>query len=165
VTPTWEDFNPRPIIQLLTGRGIDFVVVGGIAAVLHGSPRLTQDLDLCYSTDRANLAALGRALVDMDAHLYGVEEAVPFMPDERTLAHVELLTLQTEHGKLDLMTHPGGAPTYGRLRAGAETYDVGGVLVRAAGIADLIAMKQAAGRKKDLADVEELEAIERLRRS
>ena len=160
----WVDFNPAPVIQLLTGRGIDFVVIGGIAAVLHGSPRVTQDLDICYSTEKANLAALGRALVDMNGRLYGVKEDVPFVPDERTLARVELLTLQTDHGKLDLMTHPAGAPSYTRLRAHAETYDLSGVLVRVAGIMDLIAMKQAAGRAKDLADVEELEAIEQLRR-
>ena len=160
----WVDFNPGPVIQLLTGRGIDFVVIGGIAAVLHGSPRVTQDLDICYSTEKANLAALARALVDMNGRLYGVKEDVPFVPDERTLARVELLTLQTDHGKLDLMTHPAGAPSYTRLRARAETYDLSGVLVRVAGITDLIAMKQAAGRAKDLADVEELEAIEQLRR-
>jgi predicted nucleotidyltransferase len=160
----WAEFNPGPVIQLLTGRGIDFVVIGGIAAVLHGSPRVTQDLDICYSTDKANLSALGRALVDMNARLFGVKEDVPFVPDERTLARVELLTLQTDHGKLDLMTHPSGAPSYARLRANAETYDLGGILVRVAGIADLIAMKQAAGRAKDLADVEELAAIEQLRR-
>jgi predicted nucleotidyltransferase len=160
----WVEFNPAPVIQLLTGRGIDFVVIGGIAAVLHGSPRVTQDLDVCYSTEKANLAALGRALVDMNARLYEAKEDVPFVPDERTLARVELLTLQTDHGKLDLMTHPAGAPSYTRLRSHAETYDLGGVLVRVAGITDLIAMKQAAGRAKDLADVEELEAIEQLRR-
>jgi predicted nucleotidyltransferase len=158
----WAPFNPAPVIQLLTGRGIDFVVIGGIAAVLHGSPRVTQDLDLCYSTEKANLAALGRALVDMNARLYGVNEDVPFVPDERTLAHVELLTLQTDHGKLDLMTHPAGAPSYSRLRAHADSYDLGGILIRVAGITDLIAMKRAAGRAKDLADVEELEAIEQL---
>jgi hypothetical protein len=159
----WAEFKPRAILKLLTARGIDFVLIGGYAAVLHGSPRVTQDLDLCYSTDKANLEALGRALIDMRARLFGVEEEVPFVPDGRALARVELLTLQTDLGKLHVMTHPAGAPSYERLRSDAERYDLGGFLVRVASIADLVAMKQAAGRPKDLADVAELETIERLR--
>jgi len=86
------------------------------------------------------------------------------VPDERTLARVELVTLDTDLGKLDLMTAPQGAPTYRRLRDGADTYDVGGFLVRVASVGDLIAMKSAAGRPKDVADMVELETIERLRR-
>jgi predicted nucleotidyltransferase len=159
----WADFNPRAILQLLAGRGIDFVIIGGYAAVIHGSPRVTQDLDICFATEQANLSALGRALVDMHARLFGVKDEVPFVPDERTLKGVELLTLQTDHGKLDLMTHPDGAPSYERMRAHADSFDVGGVVVRVAAIPDLISMKNAAGRAKDLGDVEELEAISRLR--
>ena len=160
----WSDFNPRRILQLLTGRGIDFVVVGGYAAVVHGSARITQDLDVCYATDAANLEALGRALLDMRARLFGVDEDVPFTPDSATLRRVELLTLETDLGKLDLMTHPSGAPPYASMREGADSYDLGGFVVRVASIPDLIAMKRWAGRPKDVADVEELEAIRRIRR-
>lgn len=159
----WREFKPLPLLQLLTAKGVDFVLIGGYAAVLHGSPRVTQDLDLCYAPDEPNLRILGSALVDLRARLYGVEEDLPFVPDERTLAQVELLTLDTDLGKLDLMTHPAGAPSYKRLRAGADVYDVGGFVVRVASLTDLIAMKSAAGRPKDVADVAELEAIERAR--
>jgi predicted nucleotidyltransferase len=159
----WPPFRPRPIIQLLTARGVDFVVIGGYAAVLHGSPRITRDLDICCATDAANLSVLGRALTDMNAQPAGVDEEVPFVADERTLARIEVLTLVTDLGKLDVMTRPKDAPPYVRMRDRAERYDLDGVLVRVAAIPDLLAMKRAAGRKKDLADVEELEAIERLR--
>jgi Nucleotidyl transferase AbiEii toxin, Type IV TA system len=164
MTP-WHPFKPRAILQLLTAKGIDYVLIGGYAAVLHGSPRVTQDLDICYATDPANLAALGRVLVDLNARPFGVEEDVPFVPDERTLSQVELLTLETDLGKLDLMTHPAGAPSYEKLRASADSYDIGGFVVRVASVDALIAMKTAAARPKDLADVAELEAIDRLRRS
>ncbi len=139
------------------------MIIGGYAAVLHGSARLTQDLDLCFGTDRANLRVLGQALLELEAKLFGVAEAVPFVPDAQTLAGVELLTLQTALGKLDLMTHPAGAPEYRKLRDGADRYEIGGFLVRVASVADLKAMKRAAGRPKDLADIAELEAIEQLR--
>ena len=100
----WPPFKPQPIIQMLTARGVDFVVIGGYAAVLHGSPRITRDLDICYATDAANLAALGRVLTDLRAAPAGVDEDVPFVADGRTLARVELLTLTTELGRLDVMT-------------------------------------------------------------
>lgn len=160
----WAPFRPRAILQLLTARGVDFVVVGGYAAVLHGSARITQDLDVCYETDRANLDVLGRALVDANARLHGVDEDVPFVPDGRTLARTQLMTLMTDLGKLDLMTAPDGAPSYERLRREALGVDLGDHLVRIASIADLLSMKRAADRPKDRADVAELEAIDRLLR-
>lgn len=163
MSPTWADFQPQAILQLLAARGVDHVIVGGYAAVLHGSPRITQDLDISYATDQANLDALGRALIDVSARLYGVDDDVPFVADGRTLARTELLTLQTDLGKLDLMTDPSGGPGYERLRADAETVDIGGLAVRIASLDDLISMKRSAGRPKDEGDVVELEAIARLR--
>jgi predicted nucleotidyltransferase len=160
----WAEFDPRPILRRLTEQGVDFVVVGGIAAVLHGSPRVTQDLDVCFASDAANLVALGRVLTELHARPAGVDEEVPFVADERTLARIEVLTLQTDLGRLDVMTRPDGAPRYAALRADAVAYDIGGFVVRVCSIPDLIAMKRAADRDKDRADVTELEAIERLSR-
>jgi predicted nucleotidyltransferase len=152
------------ILRRLVERGVDFVVIGGIAAVLHGSARNTFDLDICFATDHANLAALGEVLVGLGARLKGVDEDVPFVPDARTLRQVELLTLVTRLGELDVLARAPGAPTYQELRRNADRYDLGGFNVSVASIDDLIAMKQAAGRTKDLLDIEELEAIKRLHR-
>jgi predicted nucleotidyltransferase len=151
------------ILRRLVERGVDFVVIGGIAAVLHGSARNTFDLDICFATDDVNLAALGEVLTALGARLKGVAENVPFVPDARTLRQVELLALVTSLGELDVLTRPPGAPAYQELRRNADRYDLGGFNVSVASIDDLIAMKQAAGRAKDLLDVEELEAIKRLR--
>ncbi len=151
------------ILRRLVERGVDFVVIGGIAGVLHGSARNTFDLDICFATDEANLTALGDVLVALGARLKGVDEDVPFVPDARTLRQVELLTLVTTFGELDVLARPPGAPSYADLRRNADRYDLGGFNVSVASIEDLIAMKQAAGRAKDLLDVEELEAIQRLR--
>ena len=148
----------------LTAHGVEYVVVGGIAAVLWGSPRNTFDLDICPATDRGNLEALATALVALEARLRGIEGDIPFTPDPRTLSQVDVLTLDTIAGPLDVLVRPDGAPAYERLRKGATRVDVGRLAVLVASINDLIAMKRAAGRPKDEVDVEELEAIQRLSR-
>jgi hypothetical protein len=158
------DLDVEQLLGCLTRRGVEYVVVGGIAAVLWGSPRNTFDLDVSPATDRGNLEALARALVELEARLRGIEEDVPFSPDARTLAQVEILTLDTTAGPLDLLMRPDGAPAYERLRKRAARVDVGALSVLVAAIEDLIAMKRAAGRPKDELDVEELEAIQRINR-
>lgn len=150
------------LFRLLAGRGVDFVVLGGIAAVLHGSPRSTWDLDLTVAADSTNLAALGDVLVELNSRLYGIDEDVPFVPDDDTLRRVEILTLDTDLGKVDVLTNPVGAPSYPVLRGNAVPVTIDGVRVLIASIPDLLSMKRAAGRPKDLADIAELEAIERL---
>lgn len=164
MTPSWPEFRPAELLQVLVSYGVDFVVIGGLAVVFHGSTRITQDLDLCYSTEPVNLEVLGSALLDLEARLFGVEEDLPFVPDARTLRGTEILTLSTRLGKLDLWRAPQGAPSYARLRDQAETISTAAFAVQVARPDDLIAMKRAAGRAKDLADIEELEAISDLRR-
>lgn len=158
-----RDFDPHQILGMLTARGVDFVVIGGIAAVLHGSARITQDLDVCFATDDANLDALGKVLVELEARPRGLPDEIAFVPDRDTLRRVEVLTLTTTAGDFDVLARPEGAPTYRRLRENADRYDVGAFAVLVASVEDLLAMKRAAGRAKDLADIDELTAIARLR--
>ncbi|MCW3064367.1 MAG: hypothetical protein JWN32_1539 [Solirubrobacterales bacterium] len=164
MSTTPPDLDARAILALLTAKGVDFVVIGGIAAVLHGSATHTYDLDICFATEATNLEALGTALIEMGASLRGAPDDVPFVPDADTLRRVEVLTLSTHYGNFDVLARPAGAPRYESLRRTADRYDVGGFVVSVASVPDLIAMKSAAGRRKDLVAVEELEAIERLRR-
>jgi hypothetical protein len=160
----WPDLDVEEMLRRLTEAGVDFVTIGGIAMLLHGSARLTRDLDIVFAPDAGNLHALGQVLVGLEARLREVEAEVPFVPDERTLANMQLLTLDTTAGWLDVHRAVDGAPRYDRLRRSAERMDVGGFSVLVASPDDLIAMKQAAARPIDLIDIEELEAIKRLRR-
>jgi hypothetical protein len=157
-------FRPTALLLHLTAYGVDFVVVGGIAATLYGSPRDTFDLDVCPAQDAANLEVLGRALLDIDARLRGVEEDVPFVADAATLRGMEILTADTRFGPLDILMRPDGCPPYAQLRRRAKRLDVGSAAVLVASIDDLIAMKETTDRDKDRADVEELKAIKRLER-
>jgi hypothetical protein len=162
--PSRPELDAEELLRRLTSRGVDYVVIGGVAAVLWGSSRNTFDLDISFALDEGNLEALGGVLVELGASLKGVEEELPFVADARTLRHVELLTLTTSAGELDLLGHPAGGPGYEVLRKRAARIDIGDFHILVASIEDLISMKRAAGRPKDLADIEELDAIRRLSR-
>jgi hypothetical protein len=151
------------ILRRLTAGGVDFVVIGGIALVLLGSPRMTRDLDIVFAPDEGNLDALGRVLVDLDAGLRVADRDLAFVPDGDTLRNVQLLTLETSEGWFDVHRSVDGAPPYRRLRENAERCELGDFSVLVASPDDMIAMKEAAGRPQDLIDVETLGAIKRLR--
>ena len=161
--PAPAELDPGRLLGLLTARGVDYVLIGGLAAVLHGSATLTQDVDICFARDEGNLEALAKALGELGARLRGVGESVPFVPDRRTLEQSELLTLDTSAGPLDLVALPPGSPPYDVLRRRSQRLDLGAFAVCVASVEDLIAMKRMAGRPKDLVAIEELEAIVRLR--
>jgi len=160
----WPELDLEALLRALVSHGVDFVIVGGIAVIAHGSARITRDLDICYATDQANLDVLGAALLDLGARLRGVSEEVPFIPDGRTLLRTTILTLDTNHGWIDLLAAPSGAPPYAALRERAERVTFGDIAVLVAALDDLASMKRAAGRPRDLVDVEEIEVIRRLRR-
>jgi hypothetical protein len=152
------------LLQRLTKREVDFVVVGGVAVILQASPRFTKDLDICYGPEQVNLDRLGAVLIELGARLRGVEEDLPFVPDRRLLRQTQILTLTTVDGGLDLLVEPDGSPRYPALRRRADQIDVDGIVVRVASVEDLIAMKRAAGRPQDLVDLESLEIARRRKR-
>lgn len=161
----WPDFEVTDLLRPLVERGIDFVVIGGMAMVMHGSARITRDLDICFAPDQTNLELLGGALVSLNARLRGIDEPVPFVPDAATLRGIEILTLVTDAGWLDVQRQPPGAPPYAELRTRADRIDIDGIGVLVASLDDLAAMKRAAGRPIDRIDLEEIEVIRRLRES
>jgi predicted nucleotidyltransferase len=158
------EFRPSRLLERLSAHGADFVVVGGYAAIAHGSAQITNDLDICIATDPANLEVIGSALVDLQARLRGVSDEVPFVPDAASLKSVQLLALMTSEGPLDILTAPHGSPGYSTLRRRAARVNVAGIGVLVASLEDLMSMKHAIGRPKDLITLEELEVIARLRK-
>lgn len=157
---SWPNFEPARLLRRLVEAEVDFVVIGGVAVVVQGNPRLTRDLDISYATDTENLDRLAGVLVSIGARLSGVDEDVGFVPDARTLRRVQTLTLSTHEGNLDLLVDPPGAPSYGMLRRRSDVIDLAGVSVRIASRSDLIAMKHAAGRPQDLIDIAALEVAQ-----
>jgi predicted nucleotidyltransferase len=157
----WPEFDPRGLLRRLTEGGVDYVVIGGIALVAQGHVRTTRDLDIAFADDAANLEALGRVLTDLDARLRSVDDEIPFTADARTLAGIQLLTLETSLGWLDVHKVVPGVARYDDLRRRAVSVSFDGLPVRVASIDDLLAMKRAAGRDIDRSDIAALEAIKR----
>jgi hypothetical protein len=155
-----QAFDPLRALGVLNAHGVDFVVIGGFAAALWGSPSVTVDIDVCYSRDEDNLAALAGALQELNGRLRGVEADVPFILDARTLAMGDHFTFDTDAGPLDCLGTPSGSEGFGSLSRAASTKDLGnGLTVKVAAIEDIILMKRASGRPKDLIELEVLGAL------
>ena len=135
---------------------VQFVVIGAFAGRLLGSPKLTRTIDICDARDRTNLEALVAALQELHAELRGVTEPVPFKLDARTLQMGDSFTFVTDAGDFDILGTPAGTEGFEELARTAEVVDLGGMAVRIASIDSLIRMKRAAGRPKDLIEVEVL---------
>ena len=154
-------FDPNRILVELARQGVDYVVIGGIAAALHGSPSATFDLDVCYSREQANLVRLTAALRELNARLRVARghSPLPFRLDPRTLRAGDSFTFDTDAGALDILGTPAGSAGYADLAATAIPMDLGGLTALVASLDSLIAMKLAAGRPKDRAEVEILYAL------
>jgi hypothetical protein len=158
-----REFEPRPIIETLMRHGVRFIMIGGLAARLRGSPSITDDMDVCYARDDDNLSRLAEALRELRAKLRGAPDDVPFMLDAKTLKAGDHFTFSTRGGPLDCLGTPAGTSGFDDLDRKATTMTIGAVDVRVASIDDLITMKLAAGRQKDLVEVEILGALRRER--
>jgi hypothetical protein len=152
---------PVDALEALVARRVRFVVIGGFASQLRGSPSLTGETDLCYARDPENLGRLALALADLEASLRGAPRDLPFVLDARTLEAGDHLTFDTTAGALDILARPSGIPGgYEELERAADGMEIApGLTVKVASIDDIIRMKRAAGRPKDLIEVEVLGAL------
>jgi hypothetical protein len=157
-------FDPLRALRTLDRHGVRFVLIGGLGARLYGSPTVTNDTDVCYERSPENLERLAAALRQLRAELRGVDKDVPFRLDVATLAAGDHVTFTTRAGNLDLLGTPSGVEGFDDLARNAESLDVDGLTVPVASIDDLIRMKRAAGRPKDLIEVEVLTAVQDERR-
>ncbi len=151
-----DRFDPVSALRLLVDEGVDFVVIGGIAARLRGAPLLTQDVDVTPATDRSNLERLSSALKKLDARLRTASEpdGVPFPFDAALLESAQVWTLVTRFGDLDIVVSPAGTNGYSDIVRDADDLRVAtdpDLIVKVASLIDVIRSKEAAGREKDRA--------------
>lgn len=154
-------FDPEALLAVLTRHGVRFVVVGGFAATVHGSPLPTYDVDITPQRDVANLERLVLALAELGARIRveSEPEGLPFAADANLLLGVSVLNLVTRLGELDLVLLPAGDLTYESLLAGALHLDLDGLELDVASLADVVTSKAAANRAKDRAALPVLRAL------
>ena len=154
------------MLRVLEAHSVDYVLIGGLAATLHGSPLRTGDADICPATKLQNLQRLAAALVEMEAKVRTVDApgGLSFSCDAEFLRKVELLNLMTRFGDLDISFRPSGTAGYEDLRRAAVHYELEGLLVTVASLADIIRSKEAAGRAKDAAALPTLRTLLRARK-
>lgn len=146
-------FRPEHILETLERHSVRYVLIGGLAATLRGSPYPTGDVDVTPATDRANLGRLADALRELEAKLRveGHAEAVDWPLDERSFDQGTSWTFTTSCGLLDIHLRPDGTGGFADLRRDASAEPLTATLtVSVASLADVIRSKETAGRDKDL---------------
>ena len=149
----------KALLRALSESGVEFVLVGGVAATVHGSTRLTAVVDVVYERSRDNLDRLALALTPYQPYLRGAPPGLPFRWDSQTLERGLNFTLTTDLGALDLLGEITGGGRYSDLLPHSIVIRVFGIECRCLGLDRLIDVKRAAGRPKDLEAIAELEAI------
>ncbi|MGH3497892.1 MAG: nucleotidyl transferase AbiEii/AbiGii toxin family protein [Acidimicrobiales bacterium] len=156
------DLDAPAILAILDQHHVDYVVVGGYAAQLHGSTRATTDIDLTPDRSPANLARLAKALQELGGGIRvdDLAEGLPFDTSAEALAGMRTLNLRTPHGDIDLTFEPDGTHGYPDLIRNADDHNIGTLHIHIAALADIIRSKTAAGRPKDLRALPELIQIQ-----
>jgi hypothetical protein len=147
------------ILRALLEADVRFVLIGGLASQVHGSPSLTGDVDVCFELEQENLGRLAAALEALTAIRRELPPGVTAPVDARALRAGDVFTLTTRYGDLDLLAHPEPGLDFETLAERSIMAEVLGVEVRVASLEDLMAMKRAAGRPKDRIELEILGAL------
>jgi len=151
--------NSKLAVQSLVDQGVEFVIVGGWSAILHGSSFPTDDLDICYSRSTTNLKNIARALAPFRPRLRGLPEDLPFVWDEVTLRNGSLFTLSSDLGAIDLLAQVDGVGGFDEVKKYSTVVNAFDRSVSILDLGALIRAKRAAGREKDLRILPELESL------
>jgi hypothetical protein len=155
-------FDPVEICAVLSEEGVEFVVLGGFAAIIHGSPLPTEDIDVIPARSEANLERLATALERLDAKIRTIDEPIETRIDAAFILNMpHMLNLVTRFGDVDLVFTPAGAlKNYEQwLERSHKAKLREGLVVAVADLDDIIASKTAANRPKDQRSLPYLESL------
>lgn len=159
-----SEFDPERIFAALTDEGVRFVLIGGMAAILHGDVGVTVDIDIVPAIDPTNLDRLAIALRSLDARIRaeGIPDGLVFDCSGdffRNLGPDAIVNLTTQAGDVDLAFTPAGTRGFQDLRQDATVIDIAGLSIPVASLSDVIRSKDAADRPKDRQALPRLRAL------
>lgn len=149
----------KQLLHVLVNARVEFVLVGGMAALVHGVTRLTEDLDIVYRRTQDNIDRLASALSPHQPYLRGAPPNLPFRWDSKTIERGLNFTLDTALGQIDLLGEIPGAGTYDQLIPHCIEVEIFNMRCLVIGLERLIHAKRASGRRKDLDALAELELL------
>lgn len=157
-----EPLQPQELFDTLAHHHVDYVLIGGLAATLHGSSALTNDADICPDPSPENRRRLADALREMKARVRTDAEpdGIPVSADADFLRRMQLVNLTTRYGDFDIAFQPAGSEGYADLADRAIEVAIDGITVRVASLSDIIRSKEAADRPKDRATLPVLYALQ-----
>lgn len=156
--------NFEEIIRHFCSEKVEFVIIGGLAAALHGSSYITVDADFCYDRSPKNLDNLARALNKIHTTLRDASPDLPFHPDAATLKAGLNFTFSTDLGDIDIFGEVSGLGSYSEVLRETEEMTLFGFSVHVLSLEGLVRAKRATARRKDLTIVPELEALRELQK-
>jgi hypothetical protein len=157
-----KPLRPIELLATLEAHHVRYVVIGGLAAVLHGSPTVTGDADICPDSSTENLTRLADALRELHARIRvaGELDGFEFAYDAAFLSRMKMVNLTTDFGDFDLSFAPAGFSGYDELVEHAVEVPIGSTSVNVASLADVIRSKEVANRPKDHATLPMLYALQ-----
>ena len=147
------------VIPPLVRANVDFILIGGMAAILHGSARVTFDVDVVYSRTHENIERLSIALAPHRPYLRNAPSGLPFAWDTKTIRDGLNFTLTTDLDDIDLRGDVAGGDTYNDLLSHSFEFKAFGVRFKCLNLPTLIRIKEAAGRPKDCEAIAELRVL------
>jgi predicted nucleotidyltransferase len=151
--------NLEKLLPTLVGAGVEFIIVGGVAGILHGSARATYDVDLVYSRNEQNIQRLADVLAPCNPYLRNAPLGLPFAWDTKTIRNGLNFTLTTDLGDIDLLGEVARGETYQTLLPHSFEVEAFGIRFKCIDLPTLIRIKEAAGRRKDQEAIAELRVL------
>jgi len=155
--------NPNEIFHALAEEGVEYVLIGGLAATVHGVSLVTQDTDISFRQSPENCKRLARAVIRLGAEIFPARQ-VPISITPELLQTHQLVHLRTRAGRLDLIATVPGLGAYDDLIDKTMRIELGALTIAVLSVDQLIQAKAALNQPKDREHLDQLLAIRDLRR-